>query len=138
MRVQIKTKQDLNEITHSVRAAQAVLQYGVGAMVDFQDQTLVTAAPEYWTKTKRIYDDRFAKALNVDYFATPENIAYDRFPQWYFCPEMQKVSAFIEMATGVQRKGQRQGACKRSVYDKTYAMSKMPSGSSCFSYCYSM
>ena len=73
MRVQIKSKQDLNRVTHSVRAAQAVLQYGVGAMVDFQDQTLVTAAPEYWTKTKRIYDDRFAKALNVDYFATPVN-----------------------------------------------------------------
>ena len=133
MRVQIKSKQDLNKVTHSVRAAQAVLQYGVGAMVDFQDQTLVTAAPEYWTKTKRIYDDRFAKALNVDYFATPENI-----PTMVFLSEMQKVSAFIEMAAGVQRKGQRQGSCKRSVYDKTYAMSQMPSGSGCFSYCYSM
>ena len=43
----IKTKVDLNTVTHSVRAAQAVLQYGVGAMVDFPDQTLVTAAPEY-------------------------------------------------------------------------------------------
>ena len=90
MRAQIKSKQDLNKVTHSVRAAQAVLQYGVGAMVDFQDQTLVTAAPEYWTKTKRIYDDRFAKALNVDYFVTPENIAYDRFPQWYFCPKCRR------------------------------------------------
>ena len=90
MRVQIKSKQDLNRVTHSVRAAQAVLQYGVGAMVDFQDQTLVTAAPEYWTKTQRIFDDRFAKALNVDYFATPVNIAYDRFPQWYFCPKCRR------------------------------------------------
>ena len=75
MRIHIKSKQDLNKVTHSVRASQAVLQYGVGAMVDFQDQTLVTAAPEYWTKTQRIFDDRFAKALNVDYFATPVNIS---------------------------------------------------------------
>ncbi len=90
MRVQIKSKQDLNKVTHSVRAAQSVLQYGVGAMVDFQDQTLVTAAPECWTKTKRIYDDRFAKALNVDYFASPVSIAYDRFPQWYFCPKCRR------------------------------------------------
>ena len=37
-----------NAISHSVRAAQAVLQYGVGAMVDFPSQTLMTAAPEYW------------------------------------------------------------------------------------------
>ena len=38
----------LNSTSHSVRAAQAVLQYGVGAMVDFPSQTLMTAAPEYW------------------------------------------------------------------------------------------
>ena len=34
----------LNATSHSVRAAQAVLQYGVGAMVDFPSQTLMTAA----------------------------------------------------------------------------------------------
>ena len=84
---QIKTKVDLNRVTHSVRAAQAVLQYGVGAMVDFPDQTLVTAAPEYWTRTSRIFDDRFAKALGVDYFAIPTDISYVRFPEWYFCPK---------------------------------------------------
>ena len=28
---------DLNKVTHSVRASQAVLQYGVGAMVDFPE-----------------------------------------------------------------------------------------------------
>lgn len=66
MSKQIKGKVDLNRVSHSVRAAQAVLQYGVGAMVDFPDQTLVTAAPEYWSgDTGRIYDDRFAKALGV-------------------------------------------------------------------------
>lgn len=81
---------ELNKVTHSVRAAQAVLQYGVGAMVDFQDQTLVTAAPEYWSGTSRIYDDRFAKALGVDYFALPTNIAYARFPEWYFCPKCRR------------------------------------------------
>lgn len=80
----------LNEVTHSVRAAQAVLQYGVGAMVDFPDQTLVTAAPEYWTGTSRIYDDRFARALGVDCFALPTNVAYVRFPEWYFCPKCRK------------------------------------------------
>lgn len=83
----IKSKVDLNHVTHSVRAAQAVLQYGVGAMVDFPDQTLVTSAPEYWSGTSRIYDDRFAKALDVDYFALPTDIAYVRFPEWYFCPK---------------------------------------------------
>ena len=86
----VKEKVDLNRVTHAVRAAQAVLQYGVGAMVDFPDQTLVTAAPEYWNGTSRIYDDRFAAALGVDYFALPTKVAYVRFPEWYFCPKCRK------------------------------------------------
>lgn len=90
MSEQIKTKVNLNKITHSVRAAQAVLQYGVGAMVDFPDQTLVTSAPEYWSSTTRIYDDRFAKALGVNYFALPTDISYARFPEWYFCPKCRR------------------------------------------------
>lgn len=90
MSEQVKTKIELNEVTHSVRAAQAVLQYGVGAMVDFPDQTLVTAAPEYWSRTSKIYDDRFAKALGVEYFALPMSISYARFPEWYFCPKCRK------------------------------------------------
>jgi hypothetical protein len=86
----VREKVDLDKVTHSVRAAQAVLQYGVGAMVDFPDQTLVTAAPETWNKTQRIYDERFAKALGVDYFALPIEISYSRFPTWYFCPKCRR------------------------------------------------
>ena len=58
----LKTPTDkvfLNKVTHTVRTAQAVLQYGVGAMVDFPDQTLMTAAPEYWDdKIIHIHDER--------------------------------------------------------------------------------
>src|SRR5690554_1903319 len=91
MKKAIKSKVELNRVTHSVRALQAVLQYGVGAMVDFPDQTLVTASPEYWNQTRRIYDDRFATALGVDYFAMPIDISYARFPKWYFCPKCRKL-----------------------------------------------
>lgn len=87
MIARIKNKVELNQVTHSVRAAQAVMQYGVGAMVDFPDQTLMTAAPEYWSESSKIYDERFANALKVEYFAIPTNIAYARFPEWYFCPK---------------------------------------------------
>lgn len=103
MAEQVKTKVQLNNITHSVRAAQAVLQYGAGAMVDFPDQTLVTAAPEYWSGTSRIYDDRFAKALGVDYFALPTNIAYARFPEWYFCPKCRKFEPLKKWITTYRR-----------------------------------
>ena len=86
----IKEKHVLDKVTHSVRASQAVLQYGVGAMVDFTDQTLITATPEFWSKVVNIYDDRFAHALGVDYFAMPVDIAYARFPEWYFCPKCRR------------------------------------------------
>jgi hypothetical protein len=109
--------QKLNEITHSVRSAQAILQYGVGAMVDFPDQTLMTAAPEYWeTRVIKIYDERLEKALKVDYFGMPGNskydwgIAYARFPEWYFCPKCRRfhplknwVSEYNKKATQKQK-----------------------------------
>lgn len=104
MAEQIKSKVDLNRVTHSVRAAQAVLQYGVGAMVDFPDQTLVTAAPEYWSGSRCIFDDRFAKALDVDYFKLPTDIAYARFPEWYFCPKCRTFQPLSKWIAEYKRK----------------------------------
>lgn len=89
-----------NKIAYSVRASQAVLQYGVGAMVDFRDRTLMTAAPEYWGDSiTQIHDERLEKILHVDYFGKPgdkddakfiEGISYVRFPEWYFCPSCRR------------------------------------------------
>ena len=111
MAKQIKDKVKLNKVTHSVRAAQAVLQYGVGAMVDFPDQTLMTAAPEYWNRENRIYDDRFAKALDVDYFAVPVDISYVRFPTWYFCPRCRRFQPLDQWVFEYKR-----GATERALY----------------------
>ena len=97
-------KKPLDEITHSVRAVQAVMQYGVGAMVDFPDQTLVTAAPEYWTSKRKIFDDRFTKALGVKYFALPTDISYARFPEWYFCPKCRKFQTLDQWIKDYQKK----------------------------------
>lgn len=93
----IRHNRDLNKVSHSVRATQVVLQYGVGAMIDFPSQTLMTAAPSYWTDIggpgyKKIYDWRLAKLLHVDYFGMPKGtssggfVSYVRFPEWYYCP----------------------------------------------------
>lgn len=120
MSEQVKTKIELNKVTHSVRAAQAVLQYGVGAMVDFPDQTLVTAAPEYWSGTSKIYDDRFAKALGVKYFALPMSISYARFPEWYFCPKCRKFQPLKKWIADY-----RKSANKKIVESDSYMTSHM-------------
>lgn len=85
----MSNKEDLKpEINYSVRASQAVLQYGAGAMVNFPEQVLVTAKPEMWERRKKpITDERLAKFLHVDGFMAPIKIAYARFPEWYFCPK---------------------------------------------------
>jgi len=85
--------QALDRIKYSVRASQAILQYGVGAMVDFQDQTLMTAKPESWENTACIHDERLEKQLDVTHFrgfSTDREypmVSYVRFPRWYFCPK---------------------------------------------------
>lgn len=100
----VAEKVNLNEVTHSVRASQSILQYGVGAMVDFPDQTLMTAAPEYWSEKTKVHDERFAKALGVDFFAVPTSIAYARFPEWYFCPKCRKFQAIPQWLDEYRKK----------------------------------
>ncbi len=106
----------LGKVTHSVRAAQAILQYGVGAMVDFPDQTLMTAAPEYWggkNELRHIRDERLERQLGVDFFAIPydksvpgeQGIAYTRFPQWYFCPKCRRLEPLSFWLKEYRQKG---------------------------------
>lgn len=106
-------KEALNSVTHSVRASQAALQYGVGAMVNFPDQTLMTAAPQYWEKQiVKIHDQRLEKSLDVDYFGMPggkdddcfEGISYVRFPEWYFCPKCRKFQPISKWVDEYRRK----------------------------------
>ena len=44
--------------THNVRRSQVVLQYGVGAMIDFPSQVLMTALPEALKPVEIIHDER--------------------------------------------------------------------------------
>ena len=108
------SKVRLNPITHEVRASQAVLQYGVGAMVDFPEQTLMTAAPEYWEdSTDVIHDERLEKLLHVTHFVTPKNygdaksadgVSYVRFPEWYFCPKCREFKPIASWVADYKKK----------------------------------
>lgn len=94
----IKNKYRFNDISHDVRSEQLICQYGVGSMVDFQEQTLMVAAHNYWNvNMKQVHDERLQKALNVSYFGmalestgAQDGISYVRFPRWYFCPRCRR------------------------------------------------
>jgi hypothetical protein len=98
-------KIQLSKVTHTIRAAQTVLQYGVGAMIDFPDQTLMAAAPDYWDdQILTIHDERLEKALGVSHFGMPggkdefpSGISYVRFLNGIFV-RVQAVSTIEKWA----------------------------------------
>ncbi len=86
----------LPEFGYDVRSSQAVLQYGVGAMVNFPGMTLMTADCVAWDSgcLRHIHDERLEHRLGVNFFGQPDGnlpdakkgVAYTRFPEWYSCP----------------------------------------------------
>ncbi len=105
MSTNIKIRYPINKPGYSTRASQSILQYGVGAMVDFPDQTLMTAKPEAWAQSVTFIEDkRLANSLDVDCFGMPGTVArnsntrlgisYVRFPEWYFCPVCRRFMPF--------------------------------------------
>jgi hypothetical protein len=103
----LKSAESLDPVTHSVRATQAVLSYGVGAMVDFPDQILMTSALEFWSETQEIFDDRLAKALGVTHFVMPKDISYVRFPEWYFCPRCYRLRPIKDWVEKYRKSGRK-------------------------------
>lgn len=99
----VEREVSLNAKTHNVRAGQAITTFGTGAMVDFIDQTLMAAAPEYWGRGRTIHDERLEKVLGVNEFKAPlpfeeynRGLPFVRFPEWYFCPNCRRFKPITE------------------------------------------
>lgn len=90
-----------------VRRAQAVVPFGVGAVIDFPRDSLMAAGLDAWpTESRRgtrtgnqgtLYDERLAQRLGVTCFREPPareradgqrglSLPFVRFPLWHFCP----------------------------------------------------
>lgn len=115
---EIKTRIRMNDITHSVRRSQAVLQYGVGAMIDFPSQVLMTATSELWENPDIIHDERLEKLLGVSEFITPSDcgIPFVRFPRWYFCPKCRKFKPIEEWQKEYKAKSARKNTTDNDPY----------------------
>lgn len=115
---EIKTRIRMNDITHSVRRSQAVLQYGVGAMIDFPSQVLMTATSGLWENPDIIHDERLEKLLGVSEFITPSDygIPFVRFPRWYFCPKCRKFKPIEEWQKEYKAKSARKNTTDNDPY----------------------
>ena len=121
----------INKDGYSTRTTQSILQYGVGAMVDFKDQTLMTAEPELWSNSVTpIHDKRLEKALHVSYFGMPgtdnnnpctkAGISYVRFPEWYFCPVCRRLMPLKKWVSEHQ-----QYAAPKTLENDPYMMKRL-------------
>ena len=115
---EIKTRRKMDEIPHSVRRSQAVLQYGVGAMIDFPSQVLMTATSVLWENPDIIHDERLEKLLGVSEFITPSDcgIPFVRFPRWYFCPKCRKFKPIEEWQKEYKAKSARKNMPDNDPY----------------------
>src|SRR3954470_991337 len=82
------------------RRSQSVVPFGVGAIVEFEDEAVMAAGLDVWPKeADQIRDERLAERLEVNHFRVPPPkpvrggipgtmapMPYVRFPQWHFCP----------------------------------------------------
>ena len=83
------------------RRSQSVVPFGVGSIMEFEDEAMMQAGLEVWPDKEalRLYDDRLALRLKVEHFRVPPPkvekggvpgtmapLPYVRFPRWHFCP----------------------------------------------------
>lgn len=79
-------------MTRSTRRSQSVVPFGVGSIVEFEDEALMAAGLDVWPPSDTISDQRLARRLGVKDFRLPpagssgRTVPYVRFPQWHFCP----------------------------------------------------
>lgn len=87
----------------SLRRSQVITPFGVGAIIDFPGESLMSAGLDAWPDKPecRIVDDRLARRLGVQYFRAPppgrregqqgDYLPVVRFPLWHFCPRCRSL-----------------------------------------------
>lgn len=94
-----------------VRKTQLITPFGIGALMDINNQSVIIADSEFWDEKASIdivTDSRLQTVLNASGFISPpipkyndyvqsyEKISVKRFPKWYFAPSSRKLKIFSE------------------------------------------
>lgn len=104
--MEIKNSVVLNKYSHNIRFSQVISPFGIGAIIDFIDQSLMVANTDYWevSESQEIHDKRLENLLGVEKFYLPPMISQQnkiplvRFPRWYFCPRCKRLKPLEEWA----------------------------------------
>ncbi|MCZ7558539.1 MAG: DUF1998 domain-containing protein [Bacteroidia bacterium] len=99
----------------TIRRSATVAPFGVGAIYDFGDESLVAMDTYHWNnRGEWLHLHRLERALGVDHFLMApvvrdrnnphtSKIPYFRFPQWMFCPSCRKM---IRWSYKMERQGE--------------------------------
>ena len=90
-----------------LRSAQVITTFGIGAIVDAPDCSVMIAGQDFWLpdRTDVIHEPRLQRKLGISEFRVPKPwkkpkfgqpdnpaIPAVRFPLWHFCPECRKLA----------------------------------------------
>ncbi|MHC5268414.1 DrmB family protein [Enterococcus sp. LJL98] len=96
----------------NVRRSQLLTPFGIGALMDINNQSVMIADSEYWNvnKCEKVHDIRLEKAMDAEGFIEPPfkdevNVVGKRFPQWYFSPEDRSLRKIDSWRQLVEAKG---------------------------------
>lgn len=100
-----------------VRKSQLLAPFGIGAMLDLPEESLMLLGQEHWVTgsvTNLIKDARLGKRLGVSHFREPTSTSDDetlsaeervmqftRFPRWYFCQRCRQMKQAPIASTSV-------------------------------------
>ncbi|MUO22404.1 DUF1998 domain-containing protein [Enterococcus faecalis] len=96
----------------NVRRSQLLTPFGIGALMDINNQSVMIADSEYWntSRCEKVHDIRLEKAMDAEGFIEPpfkeeDDIVGKRFPQWYFSPEDRSLRKIDSWRQLVEAKG---------------------------------
>lgn len=107
------------EVVGSIRQSQAITTFGVGAMVDFVNQTAMISGLDKWNwsgdSRYQIHNQNLENLLRVDFFVTPKWSVKERmwdepsadlpatvFPKWLYNPVCKKL---VKASRNIYKKG---------------------------------
>ncbi|WP_218327049.1 DUF1998 domain-containing protein [Enterococcus alishanensis] len=113
----------------NVRRSQLLTPFGIGALMDINNQSVMVADSEYWNpnKCEKVHDIRLETEMNANGFIEPpvkevEEIVGTRFPSWYFSPKdrsLRPISSWRE-SVAAQKIPSRINTFDKHPYDSRF------------------
>ncbi|GBG94177.1 hypothetical protein LFYK43_06360 [Ligilactobacillus salitolerans] len=95
----------------AVRRAQLITPYGIGALTDINNQSVMIMGSKYWkwnnNDKEQFHDIRLERVMGANYFIEPPtkdtgSVKVTRFPNWLFSPKTKKLKTFEEWKSALK------------------------------------